>query len=137
MLSVEFIVRGVPVSLSASAKGKKTWQRTVSDAAAKVWRDYPTDVRPLKAVILYCSDGTSDLDADNIAKPILDALKRLIYEDDRQVRQVLVRIWENVAFASMRGPSIVLLRALKVIHKYHDFVYVRISDELDLSEMPQ
>ena len=109
----------------------------VSDAAAAAWRNYPIDVGPLNAVILYCSDGTSDLDVDNIAKPILDALKRLIYEDDRQVRQVLIRIWENIAFARMQGPSTALLRALKVIHKYHDFVYVRISDELDLSEMPQ
>jgi hypothetical protein len=137
MPAVEFIVRGVPVSLSGSSKGRKAWQKAVSDAAAAAWGHYPLDVAPLKAAILYCSDGASDLDVDNIAKPILDALNGLIYEDDRQVRQILIRIWENMAFARMQGPSTILLRALKVIHKYHDFVYVRISDELDLSEMPQ
>jgi hypothetical protein len=137
MPSVEFIVRGVPASLSSSTRGRRAWQRAVADAAAAAWRSYPIDVTPLKAVILYCSDGTSALDVDNIAKPILDAMKGLIYEDDRQIRQVLIRIWENVAFARMRGASTVLLRALTVVHKYHDFVYIRISDELDLSEMPQ
>ena len=127
----------MPLSAQSSGKSRQQWPRTVAEAAAKEWRDTPTDSRPLKAVILYCSNSPSDLDADNIAKPILDALKQVVYEDDRQIRQVLIRIWENIASARMERPSKVLLRALKVIHKYRDFVYVRMSDQLDLSEMPQ
>lgn len=109
----------------------------MANAANKAWRGAPTESGPLKAVILYCSDRSSDLDADNIAKPILDALNSIIYEDDKQIRQVLIRIWENIALAKMRGPSQLLLRWLRVIHKHHDFVYVRVSDDLDLLEMPQ
>src|SRR5215204_1542088 len=40
----------------------------------------------LYAVIYYFHRRRSDQDADNISKPILDALEGLAYEDDRIVR---------------------------------------------------
>lgn len=41
---------------------------------------------PLYAVIYYFHRRASEQDADNISKPVLDALEGLAYEDDRIVR---------------------------------------------------
>ncbi len=41
---------------------------------------------PLYASVYYFHRRLSDQDADNISKPILDALEGLAYEDDRIVR---------------------------------------------------
>ena len=45
---------------------------------------------PLAVRITYFFWGAIDLDVDNIAKPILDALKSIVYNDDRQVEELLL-----------------------------------------------
>ena len=83
-----FWITGVPKSLSA----KKTVDyrgRIRAAAAAEV-------TRPLQSprididIIFAAKNSNLRADVDNVAKPILDALKGVVYEDDRQVRSIKV-----------------------------------------------
>lgn len=63
------------------------------------------------------------LDVDNIPKPILDALKGLVYSDDSQVTDLLCRKRDLNVDLQIRKPSAVLLDALS---KSEQFLYITI-----------
>jgi hypothetical protein len=65
-------------------------------------------------------------DIDNIVKPILDAMERHIYLDDRQVERVVVQKFEPGSVYQFALPSVVLDMALS-----HDkpVLYIRLSDD--------
>src|SRR5205823_24548 len=90
----EFVVRGPAVSLRGGHKRKKArlnyqkWISTVSAAAGNRW---PLGSGPVpgRVEVLRTNFYTLPLpDVDNIIKPILDALKTLVYHDDEQVFKV-------------------------------------------------
>ena len=62
--------------------------------------------------ITYFFDGAS-LDVDNIPKPILDALKELVYSDDSQVSDLLCRKRDLNGDLRIQNPSSVLLATLR------------------------
>ncbi len=77
-----------PVSVQARRRQRlRDWQQFVADEAAKTWRNAPIANQDLQLILIYlcCSDP---VDADNIIKPILDALKGLVYEDDILITDV-------------------------------------------------
>ncbi|WP_419837289.1 RusA family crossover junction endodeoxyribonuclease [Candidatus Poriferisodalis sp.] len=93
-LPLEFIVDGSPVSQQAKkASRRRAWQARVSQAASAPWSS-PSAIAGDVAVTInyFCSDPWADrresLDVDNVPKPILDALKGLVYIDDKQVIDV-------------------------------------------------
>jgi hypothetical protein len=53
--------------------------------------------------------GGASLDVDNMAKPILDALKGLVYSDDSQVTDLLCRKRDLKGDLRIQNPSPVLL----------------------------
>lgn len=61
--------------------------------------------------ITYFYDGHS-LDVDNIPKPILDALKGIVYDDDHQVSDLLCRKRELGGDLLIRNPSAAVLDSL-------------------------
>lgn len=61
--------------------------------------------------ITYLFDGAS-LDVDNVPKPILDALKGLVFSDDSQVTDLLCRKRDMNGDLRISRPSPVLLSAL-------------------------
>ena len=61
--------------------------------------------------ITYFYDDHSP-DVDNIPKPILDALKGIVYEDDRQVSDLLCRKRELGGDLLIRNPSAAVLESL-------------------------
>ena len=61
--------------------------------------------------ITYFHEG-SPLDVDNIPKPILDALKGLVYADDSQVSDLLCRKRHRNEELRIRKPSAHLLESL-------------------------
>jgi hypothetical protein len=65
-------------------------------------------------------------DIDNIVKPILDAMERHIYLDDRQVERVVVQKFEPGSVYQFASPSVALDMALS-----HDkpVLYIRLSDD--------
>ena len=62
-------------------------------------------------IITYLYKGTS-LDVDNLPKPILDALKGLVYSDDAQVSDLVCRKRDLNGDLRIQNPSSVLLQTL-------------------------
>jgi crossover junction endodeoxyribonuclease RusA len=50
----------------------------------------PPALGPIRVVITHVFTGVSS-DLDNLAKPVLDALKGLAYEDDGQVTDIIMK----------------------------------------------
>ena len=73
------------------------------------------------------------LDVDNMIKPILDALTGIIFEDDRQVMQVLARKTELVTGLQIANA---LPDVVAALGRDADFVYVRVEGAPDLGIMP-
>lgn len=87
-----FVVRGVPISMQASARSKERWRASVRDAAAaKLAQGHWAWSGRLRVVILSYSIGPTSLDVDNIAKPVLDALTGLLWIDDGQIDELVLR----------------------------------------------
>ncbi|MGE3799567.1 MAG: RusA family crossover junction endodeoxyribonuclease [Candidatus Kapaibacterium sp.] len=88
----EFIVEGRPVSQQTRRRERiRKWKEDVRVAALRTW---PTGELPetgnimLTITLLYVDIHG---DVDNIPKPIADALKGLVYDDDEQITDILCR----------------------------------------------
>ncbi|MFN6538973.1 MAG: RusA family crossover junction endodeoxyribonuclease [Nostoc sp. EkiNYC01] len=95
MTRFEFIVDGPPVSQQTRKRGKgnrlEDWKKTVRQEAEKYWSlEQKTATGWVMLQITYFYDSVQ-IDVDNIAKPIQDAIKGLAYVDDNQVSDLLVR----------------------------------------------
>ncbi len=82
--------------LAYKARGKAKYQAALANEARNV------ALAPLLATRLYSKAyywhrGKATIDADNLSKPILDALKGIVYEDDAQV---VLRATARVALES-------------------------------------
>ena len=87
-MPVDCIVEGVPRSPSAASCPQ--WQEKVRAAAKQQWSG-PLVSTQVIVVITCFSYGAAPVDVDNMAKPILDALKGVVYYDDRPVRDLVSR----------------------------------------------
>lgn len=126
---LEFIVRGIPVSLQNSRpRAREAWKDHVKEAskAALPEGHFSTGV-PLAATLFYFPDGTMQGDIDNIVKPVLDALCRHIYDDDHQVERVWVQKFERGRIFPFSNPSRALSQALE---GEKPVLFVRLSDNL-------
>lgn len=137
-MHLEFVVPGPPISNQQStAQGKANlaaWRGKIHSEAANGWKSAPLTGK-LKAVIVNFHDGDKpSLDIDNMSKPILDVMQKLVYADDRQIRQaeiVHLRIDAPMVFV---GASKILVAAVQVGKQ---FVYVRIEDVADPFPLPK
>ena len=82
--------------------------------------------------ITYFYDRVS-LDVDNIPKPILDALKGLVYLDDEQVTDIICRKRNLNTELRIENPSSVLAQGLS---RANQFLYVVIDDAPDQGVIP-
>jgi hypothetical protein len=74
----------------------------------------------------YFYQGETTLDVDNMAKSLLDGLKGVLFRDDRQVSELLVRKSRFSAGLSLTGASLYLLEAIERMSQTgSDFVNVR------------
>jgi Holliday junction resolvase RusA-like endonuclease len=90
-LPLEFAILGPPVSQQARRRDRvRAWIQQVRQRAAAYWGSELPSTEPVMVSITYFFDGV-DFDVDNIPKPILDALKGLVYVDDRQVTDLICR----------------------------------------------
>jgi hypothetical protein len=69
-----------------------------------------------------------ELDVDNVAKPIIDALKGLIFLDDRQVTDLLCRKRDLGRSLRVTNPSSVLAEGLS---RDNDFLLVTVMEAPD------
>ncbi|WP_437717269.1 RusA family crossover junction endodeoxyribonuclease [Sorangium sp. So ce448] len=127
----EIVVFGTPVTLqSKNAQRRESWKSKVAQAARDVVLEDELVVgAEVSAVIIYFYFDDTDIDLDNIAKPILDALPSIVYGDDSQIAQLLLRR-TDLRGREVQDPSPRLLGALaQAIDELRDFVYIRVTDE--------
>jgi len=87
--------------------------------------------------MIYFYRGETTLDVDNIAKSLLDGLKGVVFRDDQQVSELLVRKRRLTAGLSLTGASLYLLDAIERMSQAgSDFVYVRANPAPDHSRIP-
>jgi len=80
-------VEGHPQSLQANRKGLERYKERIRNAAGNVV-PHPTKSKRIDIEIFFRAERPLRADVDNIIKPILDALKGIVYLDDSQVRSV-------------------------------------------------
>ena len=117
---IEFIVEGTP--RNHRAQSRPQWQDKVRAAAPP---QTALLAGPLRLRIDFFFDGNTDLDADNIIKPIQDALQQEVYENDETVVDVCSRKVDRRNPPSMISPPATLDNAL--VATTGDFVYIRVA----------
>ena len=118
---VDFVVRGTPIS-QRSTNAKKRWQQQVREAVP----DLPKLLTgPLRVRIDFFFDVVAVVDTDNIIKPIQDALKNFVYEDDKTVVDVCARSINLQDLPMMVAVPSVLLSALA--EPSTDFVFIQVG----------
>ncbi len=93
MLPFEFTVIGTPVSQQSRNRQRlRDWQDVISAHARRRLPQgaLPVIERNVRVVISYYYDVTP-IDVDNIGKPVVDALKGVVYADDSQITDFRVR----------------------------------------------
>ncbi len=123
-LPLEFVVAGRPVSLQASSWGLRRWREQVGSAAQKYWIEAPINKSDIMVTILCFLDGARP-DVDNIPKPILDALKGLVYDDDSLVSDLICRVRHISGDAQRVGNLPLLVR--QSLGDLDEFLYVRLE----------
>jgi len=135
---MEFIVAGAPRSANANSRSRRRWRERVAQAARERLEKEgePTD-QDIAVLIIYFYQGETSLDVDNIAKSLLDGLKGVLFRDDQQVSEILIRKSRFSAGLSLTGASLYLLDAIERMSRAgSDFVYVRADPAPDHSRIP-
>ncbi len=84
----EFLIPQRPVSVQTKKRRNlQAWMDFVKNEAAKTWTGTILTNPGIKVTLVYIADDSAP-DADNIIKPIQDALIGLVYEDDSLVSDV-------------------------------------------------
>ena len=135
---MEFIVAGAPRSANANARSRRRWRERVSRAAReRLQVEGELTNQDVTVLIIYFYQGETFLDVDNIAKSLLDGLKGVLFRDDQQVSELLVRKSRLSAGLSVTGATPYLLNAIERMSLLgSDFVYVRADPAPDHSRIP-
>jgi crossover junction endodeoxyribonuclease RusA len=131
MVLVEFAVFGTPVSYQSNNRELlRRWEERVRTAAEAAWpaNTLPVSTDCLLVVVYFFSRPIPMIDNDNLIKPIQDALIGLVYQDDRQVTDSVIRRTDVQGSFFLQDQSEVLLTALR---GGDSFVYVRVEDAPD------
>ena len=86
----------------------------------------PTE-EAVTVTIVFIHDNLQ-IDVDNVSKPILDALKGLIFKDDAQVTDLTCRKRNLNDALTVRSDSRILIEALAY---ERPFVYLRIEESIN------
>ena len=120
----EFAIDGPPVSQQTRRRDRlRAWVQEVHEAAKRGWRGTSPFDGMLLVNITYIFD-TVDLDIDNICKPILDAMKDLIYVDDIQIVDLNCRKRHySQGYDAVNSSDLFD----NMIERYTEFTHVRVS----------
>ena len=84
---MEIVIKGI-VPLSYNSRNKGSYQKRIRSAFLQKFRGnvpkFHVGAELYARVYFFTSDGVN-VDADNISKPIWDAVSGLVYEDDRDI----------------------------------------------------
>jgi hypothetical protein len=127
MFPVEFVVFGTPVSWrSDNKRRKRKWKQTIVAAleqSTKLALKAPTDEVRVH-IRYYYSEGSTVPDLDNLSKPVLDAMSRRVYDDDRQICDLWIdRVDMGRVLSSREAPQIVI----DAVNTASDFLYIKVT----------
>lgn len=124
-MMLEFVVSGTPASQQARNRQRvRDWMQDVESAVRLEWESEPPRGGNVMVTINYFFDGVS-LDVDNVPKPILDALKGLIFADDAQVTDWLCRKRNVKLELDIERPSPLLLTTFD---RRDQFLHIQVAD---------
>jgi crossover junction endodeoxyribonuclease RusA len=127
---VRFVVKGRPVSVQSSSGSRANWTTRVRTAAAAKC-SVPLDGNDLRIRTTFFYNTLPDFDTDNISKPICDALNGVVYQDDHQLGDRLVRRRDINGSYRIKGIDPELAVA---IAEGDDFVYIEV-DRIEAGEV--
>jgi crossover junction endodeoxyribonuclease RusA len=104
---IEFIVYGTPVSLQAKRPASREgWKERVWQACvASIPSPHFASDQKMSVTLYYLPNEAMQGDIDNIVKPILDALNKRLYIDDKQVERILVQKFEPNNVFTFNSPT--------------------------------
>ena len=122
MIHFEITVAGPPVSCQTRNRQLLAeWKLRVYEAARRSWGRRRPLRQQLQIVCVYYHDRASiTFDIDNLIKPIQDVLKTVVYHDDVQVVDAIVRKTQLDTPLRVRRISSILARAFM---EGKEFVY--------------
>jgi Holliday junction resolvase RusA-like endonuclease len=128
-LLFEFVIDGPPISQQARRRERvRQWRDEVRSTAEQCWPDGELPATgPIMLTITYFYESIS-IDIDNIPKPILDALKGLVFLDDEQVTDVLCRKRDLNSNLRIESPSSILADGLS---RGNEFLYIVVEEAPD------
>ena len=130
-IPLEVVIERTPLSLQADRRRLRAWKRVVHNVVMQKWDAEPPFAGEVKVGITYYFRGES-LDVDNMPKPILDALKGLVYDDDDQITDLVCRKRDRDRDLQFENPSPVLLDTLG---RSEQFLHITVTEALSL-EVP-
>ena len=78
-------------------------------------------------ITYFYDDDSAPIDIDNIPKPILDALKDMVYLDDNQVTDLICRKRDLNGHLEIEYPTEALTQSFS---SGDEFLYVQVEDAL-------
>lgn len=134
MAILEFIVPGIPrTAQTKSRKSRADWKAKVLNAVqARPIDDNFIGKQTFSASIIYFYEDETQLDVDGIGKLLLDSLIGILYDDDSQAEQVLLRKTRKEGLAIL-NPPLMLVEALSSLQS---FVFVKLGDGPKHEELP-
>lgn len=103
----------------------------MQSVAEQSWDAEPPFAGEVMVIITYFfKDGSPDV--DNMPKPILDALKGLVYADDAQITDLHCRKRDRNRDLQFKNPSSVLVETLG---RSEQFLHITVASALSL-EVP-
>jgi crossover junction endodeoxyribonuclease RusA len=129
MLPFEFVIQGPPVSQQTRRRARlRAWIEELKEAIVDRWpADEPPTLGPIRVIITHIYVEVA-VDLDNLAKPVLDALKGLVYQDDGQVTDIAMRKRDLARSLRIVSPSEMLLEALR---RDAEFLHVLVEEAPD------
>jgi crossover junction endodeoxyribonuclease RusA len=133
MLPFELVIHGPPVSQQTRRRARRrAWIEELREAVIDRWpADEPPTLGPIRVTITHVYTAVA-VDLDNLAKPALDALKGLVYHDDGQVTDIMMRKRGMARDLHILAPSPVLLDAFR---RGGEFLHVRVEEALDQEQI--
>lgn len=124
-MPIDILIPGCPVSYQSKGPALRDWKRKVM-SAARAAVAHPNVDDEMAVCVTHFYRRRPRFDADNMAKPICDALINIVYDDDRQIservarRLPLYRAFElqgmppDLALALCAGKEFVFIRATRI-----------------------
>jgi crossover junction endodeoxyribonuclease RusA len=112
VLPFEFLVPGPAVSQQTRRQAnRRAWIERIFRQAEGRWASDAAETESVALTLTYLHRGGAG-DLDNLAKPVLDALKGLVFRDDGQVTDLILRKRNLSAVLRIENPSPLLSSGL-------------------------